>query len=49
LRITEARWDQRETGREHEEWEKIEKEWLEEMHEPALLSGDEGISALSTG
>lgn len=47
LRITEARWDLRETGREHEECEKLEEERLEEMHEPALLSR-EGVFDRST-
>lgn len=44
-----ARRDLREMGREHEEWGKLEKEILEEMHEPAPLSREEEISALSTG
>lgn len=46
--IAEARQNLRETGREHEEQEKLEKERLEEMHEPAPLSREE-VFALSTG
>lgn len=37
MRTTEARWNLRETGRECEEQEKLEKERVEKMFEPASL------------
>lgn len=49
LRTTEARWNLREAGREREKQEKLEKERLEEMLEPASLRREEEVSALNRG